>query len=1029
MTAGREHAEWLSLVEVSGPFLSIPVLSQVFPQGLEAHDPDHAGRLRIAFGEWDDNRQSDHSDPAIHRAWIQFVLNETLGFGEEVLREGQGIPPGLELSDSQHHERIRPDWVVVNPKGTSDEGKARLLIQSYPPDQNLEKSVPGSRLKAPPSSRMMDLLHAADVPLGLVTNGEHWMMVYAPRGETTGYASWYATLWQEEKITLRAFRSLLSAYRFFGAAEDQTLEKLFEESAKNQQEVTNQLGYQVRRSVEMLVQALDKADRDRNRILLSGVDELVLYEAALTVMMRLVFLYSAEERGLLLLGEPVYDQNYAVTTLCDQLRAIADRSGEEILERRYDAWSRLLATFRAVHGGVRHESLRLPPYGGHLFDPDRYPFLEGRKEGTSWQTELAEPLPMNNRTVLHLLESLQYLEVNLGGGAGKEKRRLSFRALDIEQIGHVYEGLLDHTARRAPEPYLSLKGKLGDEPEIAVSDLETALSRNEDDFFKWLNKETGRSLKTLKKDLDARPDDRRMARLRTACDNDEALIEQVLPFAELVRDDESDYPVVIPTGSVFVTAGTDRRSSGTHYTPRSLTEPIVQHTLEPILYLEIPEGKSKEESRRLTVEETLQLKICDMAMGSGAFLVQACRFVAEYIVQRWADAESEAEKKSESLRLTYPYADPAMGKTTERPLPKDDAERKILAQRLVAEKCLYGVDKNPMAVEMAKLSLWLITLDKGRPFTFLDHALKCGDSLLGAHDPLQIDHVHIKPEIEIDYSKQFYLWFSINTAKKSLQRALEKREKLESYSVTDIEDQRRKEALLEEADRATDFVRLVGDLVIGAVISTADGNSAKRGGEPHPSFMEQRNLILDHIHNVLNHGEESDAELDAQALRKFADELLYQKISRDEHNRRPFHWPVEFPEVFLRENPGFDAFVGNPPFMGGQKITGQLGTDYRNYCVDQLAFGKKGSADLCSYFFLRASSLLRKNGLFGLIATNTIAQGDTREVGLEQLEQRQFSIPRAIPSRPWPGDATLEVAHVWIRNGMWKISLLLIPEN
>ena len=128
----------------------------------------------------------------------------------------------------------------------------------------------------------------------------------------------------------------------------------------------------------------------------------------------------------------------------------------------------------------------------------------------------------------------------------------------------------------------------------------------------------------------------------------------------------------------------------------------------------------------------------------------------------------------------------------------------------------------------------------------------------------------------------------------------------------------------------------------------------------------------------------------------------------------PFQWAVEFPEVFF-DRGGFDAFVGNPPFMGGQKITGNLGNEYRDYLVEHLARGKRGSADLCAYFFLRANHLLRTGGLAGLIATNTIAQGDTREVGLDQIIADGSLIPRAVPSRKWPGTASLEVAHVWLR--------------
>ena len=237
----------------------------------------------------------------------------------------------------------------------------------------------------------------------------------------------------------------------------------------------------------------------------------MLYESALTVMMRLVFLFCAEERELIPSKPfPVYEQNYSVSTICKQLREMADQHGEELLERRFDAWPRLLAAFRAVYGGLAHDDAHMPAYGGSLFDPDRFPFLEGRKAGTTWREAEANPLPVDNRTVLHLLEALQLLQVKVPGGGPAEARRLSFRALDIEQIGHVYEGLLDHTARRATEPYLGLAGTRDKEPEIPLAELERLAAKGEDDLLKFLKDETGRSLPALKKGLQRR--DRRPAR-------------------------------------------------------------------------------------------------------------------------------------------------------------------------------------------------------------------------------------------------------------------------------------------------------------------------------------------------------------------------------------------------------------------------------------------------------------------------------------------------------------------------------------
>ncbi|MXW23878.1 MAG: hypothetical protein F4Z96_04335 [Chloroflexi bacterium] len=134
--------------------------------------------------------------------------------------------------------------------------------------------------------------------------------------------------------------------------------------------------------------------------------------------------------------------------------------------------------------------------------------------------------------------------------------------------------------------------------------------------------------------------------------------------------------------------------------------------------------------------------------------------------------------------------------------------------------------------------------------------------------------------------------------------------------------------------------------------------------------------------------------------------------------RDPLHWPIAFPEVFSgTKTPGFDAIVGNPPFMGGQKITGTAGTDYRNYLITWIADGRRGSADLVAYFFLNAAKVAQA---IGFLATNTIAQGTTSEVGLAQILGAGWRIHRAASSTAWPGDATLEIAKVWATFLPWK---------
>jgi ElaB/YqjD/DUF883 family membrane-anchored ribosome-binding protein len=1001
MSIARHHAEWLSLVEVSGPFLSLPLLEQTFPQGIETVDSETRERLHLAHEEWLEG-VSRRADPALHHAWVRFVFREALGYDERDVLQDEAA---LRIEAPEHRDTVRASFAIINPDGRPEAGKPRLLVSVVDAGHPLDKPLTQATWKASPVDRLLFLMRGLQAPgsgarLGLVTNGSEWVLLHVAPAETTTYVRWSSELWFDEPLTLRALVTLVGVKRLFGVPDDETLEALIGRSSKDAHDVTDKLGAQVRRATEVLVQTIDRLDRGRRGTLLEGIAPVTVYEAAVTVMMRLIFVLAAEERKLLLLGTPVYDQHYAISTLHDQLQAMADRQGEEVLEKRFDAWCRLLSTFRGIFGGIEHSDLRLPAHGGSLFDPDRFPFLEGRTAGTSWRDAAqkgALPLAVDNRTVLHLLRAITRLEVKAGGGR-VESRRVSFRALDVEQIGHVYEGLLDHTAKRATDVTLSLQGK--HEPELSIAELEARQKNGNPEFVAWLAEATGRSASALSAALEQvlPPEDERV--FLQACDGQPAVLKRVRPWASLVRRDTQGRPVVIPPGALYVTEGADRRSTGTHYTPRNLTEPIVQHALEPLVYEGPAEGKPREAWRLKSTTELLALRICDLAMGSGAFLVEACRYLSARLVESWAEAEA---------RLGHPLVlaaegELARGETREQIAPADPDERLALARRLVAARCLYGVDINPYAVEMAKLSLWLTTMQKGRPFTFVDHALRCGDSLLGVSDERQILRFHLDPaRFE---TRQHKLSNVEKAMRNALARAREAREELEEFGTDDINDALRKTYLLNQAGATSEDLQIVGNLLVGAALKTA--KRGKLDGE------------LEALHEPVialfkAEGDERQAKRDA--LRARAEALL--NAGREAHQpaRRPFHWAVEFPETMQRG--GFDGFVGNPPFMGGQRLTGAFGTDYRDYLVAHLASGRRGSADLCAYFFLRATSLLAPKGGFGLVATNTIAQGDTREVGLDALTEQGAVITRALPSTPWPGDANLEVAYVWLRKSAW----------
>lgn len=474
-----------------------------FRQGLPERDSDGELRrdLAVYYEQSLANSQHRTPGPAIERAWFRVVIEDVLEWTDVAL-EGQGIPPGLELTHPEHKETLRPDLVVRNP---GDDGAIRVLVQRYASSQGLGKPVANSRWAESPANRMADLLHHTNIRLGLVTNGEEWMLVNAPVGEPTGFTSWFAGLWFDEPATFAAFRALLGVERLIGVPDDQTIEQMLARSAEDQASVTTQLGDQVRQAIELLVAGIDREDQERHGALLENVAEAEVYESAITVMMRLVFLLFAEDQRPPLFGDNdgVYDQNYSVSGMIQQLEEMEQTSGGEILEQKKDAWSRLLATFRLVYAGSAHDRMRQPAYGGSLFDPDRFPFLEGRVKGSGWETEPAKPLPLNNRTVLHMLQAIQFIE--LSGKSLQGRQRLSFRALDVEQIGHVYEQLLEHTGKRAVGPVLGLTGTMKkgvkDEPEIELSDLEAWRAKGEGSLLKELKEATKRSESALTKDL------------------------------------------------------------------------------------------------------------------------------------------------------------------------------------------------------------------------------------------------------------------------------------------------------------------------------------------------------------------------------------------------------------------------------------------------------------------------------------------------------------------------------------------------
>jgi hypothetical protein len=284
------------------------------------------------------------------------------------------------------------------------------------------------------------------------------------------------------------------------------------------------------------------------------------------------------------------------------------------------------------------------------------------------------------------------------------------------------------------------------------------------------------------------------------------------------------------------------------------------------------------------------------------------------------------------------------------------------------------VDKNPFAMNLAKLSLWLVTLSKDAPFTFLDHALKCGDSLVGLSRK-QILNFGRDPIQDLPLMKY---------GQEQVLAAKVLRSQIQSGDTKSDADAAMKGQQLREAEAKLLQVRMQGDVAIAAFFDGC-GKSKK----------DRENLNLEYGAVVRQ---------EPERMMAIADRL------RDrEKPIVPFNWEVEFPEVFDRENGGFDAIVGNPPFMAGMRISSHYSTEYLHFLYE-LYPGSGNRADLVSYFFRKAFSLTRKTGSFGLIATNTISEGDTRKASLMYIKKHGGEIYSATRRLKWPGMASVLVS-------------------
>lgn len=863
----------------------------------------------------------------LHDPWHFF--ERVLGWPAKLVAgspSGPTVDPALTVTVPEHETLLSPDY-ALQWNGAAPGGiPAQALVMLHPGlEADGRNQFASGEWEATPHQRLERLLRESNVGVGILVTRNALRLTYAPRGETAGWLTWpLAALGRVEgRPMLAGLKLCLGRNAFFTGAPETRLRKLLEASREAQNAVSEKLSGQVLGALYELLRGLHRAAPDQIEAIAAS-DPHHLYEGLLTFLMRLVFLLYAEDRDLLPSStdphlKQLWDSGYSIKTLYARL-LVDEALNPDTMDERRGGWGQLLAVFRLIHGG--HPDW-VTGRGGKLFDPDAFPFLEGRERGSP-RAEAAI-LPVSDGTILRILHGLTTIE---GRGLSGERirERLSYRSLDVESIGSVYETVMGFTASRATERMIALR----DEEKLPnFIGLDTLLAEKPGERQKWLKE---RGIKLSAKQAKGVKDAKDVP----------GLIEAL---GTLVDERASPKTTSIGEGAPYLQPTEERRRSGSHYTPRSLTEPIVRHALEPAFARLGPDASP---------EAVLSLKVCDPACGSGAFLVEACRQIGARLEQAWNMYGAEKPK-----------------------IPPDEDEA-LHARRLVAQKCLYGVDRNPMAVDLARLSLWLATLARDHEFTFLDHALKAGDSLVGL-TRAQIQAVHW------DQSKPGLPLFR-EMIEKAVGRALEGRE-----AIRNAADDARLEAQAARYGRVVDAsepARIVGDAVIAAHFSADKPKAREQQRQTVESWVATQPVKWD-------------------LLRAKADGYWR------EQGWRAFHWEVEFPEVFVRDNPGFDAIVGNPPFLGGKSISTRLGDQY-SYWLEQIHSEGSRSADLVARFFRRAFELISHVGTFGLVATKTIRQGDTRETGLQTILASGGAILRATRRLKWPGQASVVVSVITI---------------
>ncbi len=420
--------------------------------------------------------------------------------------------------------------------------------------------------------------------------------------------------------------------------------------------------------------------------------------------------------------------------------------------------------------------------------------------------------------------------------------------------------------------------------------------------------------------------------------------------------------------------GDQRAVTGSHYTPDDLVQPLIKHSLDYLIA-----DKLKESDREKAL---LSLRVADISCGSGHILLAAARRIATELA---------------AVRTGEEQPSPAAFRT---------------AVRDVIRECIYGVDLNPLAVELCKVALWLEAHNPGEPLNFLDHHIKCGNAIVG--------YARWEDVIRGVPDEAF---ITMPGDDKDISVAFRRRNKSDRANIKQVtlnyssEILRHRDAVLtrwRELSNLPDRTPSEFDIKKQRYIEFTNSTDAilleQIAAIPIAQFYlpktteNQPKLTTDSDFRLYWSGERHPQGQSTAEAWSIA------------HGKRFFHWFLEFPDII--ERGGFDCILGNPPYLGGTHLSGTYGYSFCNYV--KWEYAPTGLSDLVAYFVRRIYTLLSPDGITALITTNSIKDGDIRKDGLEQVIVQGGAINFVVRGIKWPGRANIIVSLVGVHKGQWR---------